>query len=282
MKPFSKKLTIGAAAVVIAFGAWRLTICRDVQYVQLAMGQADSALILDGGETVVIDAGQYGGDTASYLMATGRKADHLILTHLHSDHCCGVAQLLEDHVPIGEVFLPEGAEEQLIDPGCLALLDTLREMGVPIRHMHAGDTLQMNRVTLTATWPMAGTVRPGQDANRYCLALLCDLDGVKLLTTGDLTGDYEMYAAQDADILKVAHHGSKNSTSQAFIEAVTPEIALIPANESSTVLPHPDTLARFADAGIPVYHTGKWGALTITVRNGEATLTPYLNHEEQQ
>ena len=280
VKPFSKKLAIGGVTVVLAFGAWRLSICRDVQYVQLAMGQADSALILDGGETAVIDTGKYGGDTASYLLATGRKADHLILTHLHSDHCGGVAQLLEDHVPIGEVILPEGAEEQLIDPGCLALLDTLREMGVPIRHMHARESLQMNRVTLTATWPLAGTVRPGQDANRYCLALLCDLDSVKLLTTGDLTGDYEMYAAMDADILKVAHHGSKNSTSQAFIEAVTPEIALIPANESSAVLPHPDTLKRFADAGVPVYHTGEWGALTITVRNGEATLIPYLNHEE--
>ena len=282
VKPFSKKLAIGGAAVILAFGAWRLTICRDVQYVQLAMGQADSALILDGGETVMIDAGQYGGDAVSYLLSTGRKADHLILTHLHSDHCGGIAQLLEDNVPIGEVILPEGAEEQLIDPGCLALLDTLREMGIPIRHMHAGDSLQMGRVTLTATWPLAGTVRPGQDANRYCLTLLCDLDSVKLLTTGDLMGDYEMYAAMDADILKVAHHGSKKSTSQAFIEAVTPEIALIPANESSAVLPHPDTLARFAEAGVPVYHTGEWGALTITVRNGEATLTPYLNHEERK
>lgn len=280
VKPFSKKLAIGGAAVVMAFGVWRLTVCRDVQYVQLAMGQADSALILDGGETVVIDTGKYGGDTASYLLASGRRADHLILTHLHSDHCGGVAQLLEDNVPIGEVILPEGAEEQLIDPGCLALLDTLREMGAPIRYMHAGDSLQMGRVTLTATWPLAGTVRPGQNANRYCLALLCDLDGVKLLTTGDLTGDYEMYAAADADILKVAHHGSKNSTGREFLQAVTPEIALIPANAGSAVLPHPDMLERLAEAGIPAYHTGEWGALTITVRNGEATLIPYLNHEE--
>jgi competence protein ComEC len=146
--------------------------------------------------------------------------------------------------------------------------------------MHAGDSLQMGRVTLTATWPLAGTVRPGQNANRYCLALLCDLDGVKLLTTGDLTGDYEMYAAADADILKVAHHGSKNSTGREFLQAVTPEIALIPANAGSAVLPHPDMLERLAEAGIPAYHTGEWGALTITVRNGEATLIPYLNHEE--
>ena len=103
---------------------------------------------------------------------------------------------------------------------------------------------------------------------------------MKLLTTGDLTGDYEMYAAADADILKVAHHGSKNSTSREFLQAVTPEIALIPANAGSAVLPHPDMLERLAEAGIPAYHTGEWGALTITVRNGEATLIPYLNHEE--
>ena len=281
-KPVWKKLTAAVLLTVIAFGGWRLSLCRDVQYIQLSMGQADSALILDGKETAVIDTGEYGGDTASYLLATGRRADHVILTHLHKDHCLGLKQILEEGIPIGEVILPEGAEEQSVDPECLTLMETLKEKGVPVRHMRAGDTLPMERVTLTAVWPFAGTVRAGQQANRYCLALACDLDGVKLLTCSDLSGDYEMYAAMDADILKLAHHGSKYSTSEAFLQTVTPRIAIVTASPVNASLPSPDTLERLKDAGIPVYHTGEWGALTVTVRNGEGTLVPYLTRKEQK
>ena len=122
----------------------------------------------------------------------------------------------------------------------------------------------------------ADTLRTGQDANRYCLTLLCDLNGVTLLTTGDLTGDYELYAARDADILKVAHHGSINSTGDLFLDAVTPQAAIIPASRTSAALPHADTLARLKARSIPVYHTGHTGALTVTVKNEEAVIVPFL------
>ena len=276
-----RKALLAAGLLTVSIGAWRLTLCRDVQYIQLAVGQADAALILDGKETVLIDAGDYGGDIASYLLATGRQADKVILTHLHRDHCMGIEQLLEQAVFIGSVYLPEGAEEMQVDEACLGLINSLRERGVPILSLHAGDEISTARTRLTVTWPWADTVLPDQDANRFSLGLLCDLDGVTLLSAADIPGEYEQYSARDADILKVSHHGSKTSTGDAFLETVSPRIALITSSPVSHVLPHADTLSRLEACGAQIFDTAETGAVTITVRENEAVLTAYLNQKEQ-
>lgn len=280
------KAVLSLALALASAAIWHFSRCTDVQYIQFSMGQADCAMILDGAETVLIDAGEYGGDPADYLLSTARRADHLILTHLHKDHCLGVYQLLEEEIPIGEVILPEGAEEQRADESCLQLMAELRARGIPIRTFSAGDALFLSRVSLYAVWPLPGTVRPGRDANRYCLCLLCDLDGFTLFSASDLPSDYELYAARNADILKVAHHGSKSSTGDAFLSAVSPNFALITSSGNSAALPHPDTLSRLAQKHIPVCQTGLSGALTITVRDGHASLTPFfgeikVQHESQ-
>ena len=120
----------------------------------------------------------------------------------------------------------------------------LRERKIPVHYLRAGDEITTARTVLTAVWPLADTVRPGQDANRYSLALLCDLDGVTLLSAGDLTGEYERYAARDADILKVSHHGSKTSTGEAFLQTVSPRLALITNSPVSRSLPTPHSSSR--------------------------------------
>lgn len=281
--PRKRKAAAALALLSAAFALWPLTRCRDVRYLQLAMGQADSALVLDGGRTAVIDAGEYGGDLADYLLAAGRQADFLILTHLHRDHCLGVRQLLEEEIPIGAVYLPIGAQEQAVDGECLELLRELRAVGVPIQELGAGDGLRLDRVSMTVTWPEKGKVRAGQDANRYSLCALWDLDGVKLLSTGDVTGDYEMYAARDADLLKAAHHGSKSSTGADFLRAVSPDGVIFTGSGNRTaVLPHPDTLRRVEEWGAPSWNTGLSGAVTVTVHDGKAGISPYLSSKEPQ
>ena len=276
-----RKALFAAGLLIVSFAGWRLTLCRDVQYIQLAMGQADTALILDGRETVLIDAGDYGGDIASYLLSTGRQADKVILTHLHSDHCMGLAQLLAREIPIGTVYLPEGAEDMQVDEQCLELINDLRTRGIPILSLRAGDTVATARTVLTVTWPWGDTVLPHEDANRFSLCLLCDLDGAALFSASDIPGAYELYAARDADILKVSHHGSKTSTGEAFLQMVSPRMALITSSPVSRGLPHADTLSRLKACGAQIYDTAQSGALTITVKEGEAVLTPYLNQKEQ-
>lgn len=272
---------LAVTGLIISVGVWRLGVCTDVQYLQFEMGQADAALILDGHETILIDAGEYGGDLSDYLLATGRQADHVIITHLHADHCLGLREIMEDEIPIGQVTLPVGAREQQISQDCLDVIAALEEMGVPIIEWAAGDELCTERVRIQATWPIDGTVHPMQDANRYPLALLCDLDGVRLFAASDLLGEFEHYAARDADILKVAHHGSKGSTWETFLSLVTPQMALITGSPGSKTLPHADTLNRLAQSGVSVYNTGDWGALHIRIWDGQAILTPYLAERDE-
>ena len=280
--PARAKCLLALSLVLVSGAAWYFSRCPDVQYIQFSMGQADCAMILDGPETVLIDAGEYGGDPASCLLATARRADHLILTHLHQDHCLGVLALLDREIPIGEVILPEGALEQPADEACLRAVSALAARDIPIRFFAAGDTLSLPRVSLTAVWPYPDTVRPSEDLNRYCLCLRCELDGLTLLSMSDLPGEYEHYAACGADVLKAAHHGARSSTGDSFLDAVSPQIALIPSNGFSDSHPHPDTLSRLASRGVAVYQTGLCGAVTITVRGGQATVVPYLPEKKVQ
>ena len=274
------KALAALALLLLGAGGWLLSENRNVQYLQLAVGQADCALILDGPETVMIDAGDYGGDAANFLLSTGRNIDHLIITHLHSDHFMGLEQILNRDISIGTVYLPLQAENQQVDEKYLALLEELKERGVPILHVSQKDSLALNRVGIEFTWPMDGTVRAGMDANRYCLSMLCTLNGTRLFTAGDLTGEYEVYAARNADILKVSHHGSKSSTRTPFLEAVSPRIAIVTSNGQSQCNPHPDTLSRLE--GIPVYDTGKCGAVMVTVYEHETRVDAYLPYEGEK
>ena len=246
-----------------------------VSYIQFSTGQADCAVVTDGGQTIVVDTGEYGGDLASWLLSNGRRADIVILTHLHTDHCAGILDLLEDRVPVGKVILPCGAGDQKIDSVGVTVLERLAEKGIPVEEMGAGDTFATAGTQWTVLWPQRDRIRTGQDANAYSLSLLCEAEGVRFLMMGDLTGEYEMYPAVDADVLKLAHHGSNGSSSRAFLEAVSPQIVIIPCREGRN-LPGEETLRRLADAGPAVYRTDETGALTLVPEEGRITVRTYL------
>jgi len=101
--------------------------------------------------------------------------------------------------------------------------------------------------------------------------LMIHLDGVRMLHMSDITGSYERYAADTADILRAAHHGSASSTGAAFLAAVSPRVCLISGDN-----PSEKTLARLAQAAIMVYDTGAYGAITVTAREGQYTVQGYL------
>lgn len=269
-----KRLMIGLCTVVISLGLWQLTLVRDVCYIQLYTGQGDCALILDGRETVVIDTGTNGRDLADYLLSTGRDADTVILTHLHSDHTGGVETLLSENVRIGRVLIPEKGRAQQVDEEAMLALELLAEAGIPIEEVGAGDSVVLPRGRIDFVWPMH--VRAGQDANHSCLVSLLQLDGVRILTTGDITGEYEHYVAQPADILKVPHHGSAGSSAEGFLAAVNPAVSIISC-APDRVLPAQATLERLGAQGTEICRTDETGALTVRIRDGHYALDPYLD-----
>ena len=259
-------LSLGAAVAVMVFTQNTLP-----RYIQLSAGDADAAIIEDGNHTIVIDTGENGSDLASYLLAEGRTADTLILTHLHTDHAQGLQELLDENVPIGEICISTEAMMNDTSDTCLALLEEAAEREITVRRLCAGDVLETPRVTVTVLWPEKDSANAMGDANDYALAMLIDLDGAHILHMSDVSGSYELYSAQEADVLKIAHHGSSASTGEAFLDRVRPTIALLSARQGSE-----KTLERLAQAGIIVYDTGELGALTLSVQNGEIRVQGYL------
>ena len=269
------RVLCAAAALAVAAGAFMAKSDPRVRYLQFSAGQGDCALILDGRETVVIDCGEDGGDLRSYLLSEGRKADTVVLTHLHADHCGGLIDLMEGGVGIGRVILPAGAEDVEIDALGFTVMGMLREKEIPISFVGAGDAFATERVRFEVLWPEGNAVRPLSDANDYSLALMCEAEGVKVLFTGDLSGTYERYAARDADILKVAHHGSGSSTGEKFLDIVTPKIAVITCR-SGMKLPAEATVGRLTEAGCAVYRTDESGCLTFYLEESGAAAEMYL------
>ncbi len=267
------RAVIIALAAVFALVATQCMANRDVRYTQFSAGNADAAVIEDGNTTFVIDAGENGGDLVNYLLANGRRVDTLFLTHLHIDHTGGLADLLDARVRIDRIVVPERACEQDVSPIYIALLERAREAGIPVTEVARGDSVSSERVRIDVLWPITGTVRADHDANDYSLALLCELDGVTLLNAGDLSGIYERYAARPADILKIAHHGSRNSTSEAFLAAVHPRVALL-STSGRQYMPSPVVTERLA--GIATYRTDVSGAVIVTIRENAAQIAGFL------
>ena len=265
---------IFAAAVFALFGSLAYAN-HDVRYIQLSAGDADAAILEDGKYTAVIDTGGTGSEVTDYLRGEGRSVDALILSHLHLDHAGGLARLLENEISIRCVYIPEGAEAALPDAEGLMQLSVIRAAGVPVKTLHEGDKLTSPRTELTVLWPRAGTVRSGQDANHSSLVSLLQMENVSLLATGDITGEYEKYAAMKADVLKVPHHGSANSTYDDFLMAVDPQMALL---SCSGLKSHPSikTLDRLDKLKIPVYRTDQSGAVTLLVKGGRWQVHPFI------
>ena len=242
------------------------------EYIQFSAGNADAAVLHDADQVFVIDAGENDSTLSSYLRAHRLIPDAVILTHLHADHAGGLRSMMDDGIPVPLLYLPEGAELQQVHPDFLLLLDELRAAGTEIRTLCRGNVIPLPSGTLTVLWPEKGKTRPGQDANNYSLVSRLVLKGTSMLLTGDLPESYEHYCAAPADLLKAAHHGSRSSTAESFLSAVSPEAVLLSCR-------HTERARSFRErtGDIPVYATAECGAVTVRFDEGGFTVVPYLS-----
>lgn len=237
------------------------------EYIQLDMGDADAAVLRQEKHVLVVDAGEYGGDLASYLRAEHLPVDLLVLTHLHSDHAGGVRELLDEGIPIRRCVMPSGALAADFDEEVLPLLARMEANGTVIETVHRGDILQWAEGKLTVLFPPEGF--SASNANDGSMALLVEAEGVKLLLTGDLSARYGQYAAVSADVVKAAHHGSKNGTTQAFLDESAPTAVLVSTKRENAA----DYLRGITDAD--VYSTLESGAIIIRMADSCFTIEEF-------
>ena len=254
-------------AVTVWLGAPHYTRSGLDAYV-LDVGQGESVLLSSGGQFALVDCGSRnswydaGGIAADHLATMGcGTLDYLILTHYDYDHVSGVTELLA-RTRVGTLLLPDVAD----DAGMRLQVElAARDHGADIRYVRAETSLPLGRSSLTIYPP--GDVKGD---NEQCLAILCTYGDYDLLITGDMNMAAERQLIAEHDLpdieaLVVGHHGSKSSTSEELLEAVTPEVGIISVGDNSYGHPTEDALRRLVLADVDICRTDKQGTVHLSV-----------------
>lgn len=240
------------------------------------VGQGDSIFLRSmKGDTILIDVGgkvtfgskekwQEASQTSNaektlipYLQARGvSQIDYLVLTHTDTDHI-GDLEEVAKCFKIKEICVSQGA---LTKPSFVKRLRTIK---CPVHTLKAGDKLPMMGSNLQVLYPN----KVGDGGNNDSIVLYGKLLGSSFLFTGDLEkeGEEELMASYPtlrASVLKAGHHGSKGSSSEAFLDQLHPSLALVSAGENNRYKhPNDETIERFKQRHIKILRTDKDGAI---------------------
>ncbi len=266
----------GAVLVSRSSGVARVSV--------LDVGQGD-AILVEGsrGGRLLIDGGPDPGRLLVVLDQRippwDRRIDAVILSHPHEDHVAGLARLL-DRYQVRRVFEP-GMRGP--GPGYAAWLARLASAGSPMRlGLAAGDRIAVDDIDLRVLWPVRGRVPlvppdGGTGINNVSVVLLGSVGDYRFLLAGDVEEAIDSSLLAESlprlDLLKVAHHGSRTATTQAFVDAVRPRIAIASAGTGNPY-GHPAraTRERLSGADARVFRTDRDGTVAVTFGAPELTV----------
>ena len=230
------------------------------------VGQGDSSwLHLPNGDDVLVDGGkpQAGPTVVAYLDEHGvTDIELMVATHGDEDHIGGLIDVLAS-MPVAEAWL----DSQTCTTGtCQELYQALRDNGVVTATVRMGESYPWGQATALVLNPSEPLYA---DKNENSVVLRVTYGSVDFLLTGDAeTGAENRMLASghplEAEILKVAHHGSSSSSSLAFLNAVSPEVAVISVGPNQYGHPTEQTLSRLQAAGATIYRTDQHGTIVIT------------------
>ena len=263
----------------------------------LDVGQGDSALIVfPRGRTMLIDGGGeirfYNStegddeddltDTAfsigeavvsRFIWSLGRtRVDYVLATHSHADHIGGLSGVVSN-MRVGEAII---GHKPISDSEYEHFKKAVERRGVSIWTVTKGEHFEIDGVGIDVLWPLKQTGATATSGNDDSVVLRLAYGSVSFLLAGDIEQSAEeslVASGADlrADVLKVPHHGSRTSSTEAFINAVNPKCAVISVGERSRFgHPHPAVVNRYLERGIKLFQTGRDGM--VTIRTDGATL----------
>jgi competence protein ComEC len=270
------------AAAALSWMSFVPTRSGDVELHMIDVGQGDAiALRTSHAHWILFDAGGAwrGGDAGKstvlpYIGRRGGTLDAFVLSHPHTDHVGGAASVLRALHPrlFVDAGFPGGAGAYR------ASLDAARESHVRWVRAHPRDSLVIDGVTITFLAPDSTWTASLTDPNLASVVALVRVGDVRMLFMGDAERPEEEWllarapSALRADILKVGHHGSKTSSSAAFLDAVHPRLALVSVGAGNTYqLPTPTVMSTLSAHGAQVLRTDHVG--TIVVRTDGHRIT---------
>lgn len=245
------------------------------------VGQADSALVTCDGHSMLIDGGNADDSNLVYSVLqreTEGHLDYVVGTHAHEDHIGGLSGAFEaDTADV--TFCPVTEYDSKAFRNFKTRAD---ERGGGITIPAVGDTFTLGEASVTV---VAVNSVP-EDTNNTSIVIRIVYGDTSFLFTGDAEQETEekiLESGQDIEstVLKVGHHGSSTSTSQAFLDAVSPTYAVISCGKDNSYgHPHSETLAKLASAGVEVLRTDELGDIYCTSDGTEVTFSYGEYHKD--
>ncbi len=282
-------VAVGSLALMVVFPAIPLARSGGVELHVLDVGQGDAILLrTDAGRWGLFDAGPaWNGSDAGrrivipYVLRRGGSLDSFVLSHPHNDHVGGAASVLSAMHPhrYWDAAFAGGAEAYI------ASLAVARKDGIDWHRVHPGDSVRIDGVTLSFLAPDSAWTVGLKDPNLASTIALVRYGVVRFLLVGDAErAEEDWLLARNptelhADVLKVGHHGSSTSSSDEFLAAVHPALAVISVGAGNKYgHPSGDVIRALARVGAEVLRTDEAG--TIVVRSDGVHIEVEANGEK--
>lgn len=241
----------------------------------LDVGQGDCAVLhTGGGHTIIVDAGRRSDDNDAgrsvvlpFLRSQGiGRVDALLLTHPDDDHVGGAPTILRKY-RVDRLLVSGLPSDAFTYNEALAIA---RQRRIPVIDLRAGEQMRIEPgVSMDVVSPAPGPQPPAEHpSNAGSLVVRVRAGITTLLLTGDADADaeagmLERHEPLQSDVLKVGHHGSPGSSTEAFLDAVAPRVAVISVGRRNAYgHPSPVVLSRLARRGVRVLRTDQNGAIT--------------------
>ena len=238
------------------------------------VGQADSILLISDGETMLIDAGnnEDGDMLVEKIKGLGiTTLNYVIGTHPHEDHIGGLDDIIENF-EIENVYMPK---IQTNTKTFEDVLDALQEKNLSVTAPEVGSTFVVGKASCEVMQCGQGTVEEKNNLNLSSIVIRTTFGEQSFLFMGDSeTENEEARIWPQTNVLKVAHHGSDNSSAESFLEQIKPQIAMISVGEGNSY-GHPAqvTLNKLSNIDCRVYRTDEMGTILIRSDGIEKKIT---------
>src|SRR3989344_6433525 len=255
----------------IVFGRERTTNKNSEVYF-LDIGQGDSELInLAGGVQILIDGGpnkKILDELASILPTTDRYIDLIVLSHPQYDHFAGLIDVFKRYQVGAFIYSGRKGEIKAFED----LEKVIKENKIKTIVLTQGDKIKYQNNQFSILSPSEDFLK-SKELNDTSLVISLQSEKAKFLFTGDIGFAVENYLTKNfdlkSDVLKVAHHGSKYSSSEEFLKKVNPKISVIEVGKNSYGHPTSQALNGLASVGSRVFRTDYDGTIKLIINGNK-------------